>query len=79
VAHHGSGEIFLAAATGVRLDRDGRPDGAATVVGRALDPLFTAVVECAEEAVLASMLTAPTMTGRDGNVSAGLVLPAGWR
>jgi D-aminopeptidase len=79
VAHHGSGEIFLAAATGVRLDRDGHPDGAATGAGRALDPLFAAVVECAEEAVLASMLAAPTTTGRDGNVSEGLVLPEGWR
>ncbi|MGZ8736358.1 MAG: P1 family peptidase [Nocardioides sp.] len=79
VAHHGSGEIFLAAATGVRLDRDGRPDRAATTVGRALDPLFAAVVECAEEAVLASMLAAPTTKGRDGNVSEGLVLPPGWR
>jgi D-aminopeptidase len=39
------------------------------VTGRALDPLFTAVVEAAEEAVLNSMFTAPTVTGRDGNTS----------
>ena len=32
VAHHGSGEIFLGFGTGMRLDRDGRPDG--TALGR---------------------------------------------
>lgn len=78
-AHHGSGEIFLGAATGVRLDRDGRPDGMATTAGRKLDPLFEAVVECAEEAVLNSMLGAETEVGRDGNTSEGLSLGPGWR
>jgi D-aminopeptidase len=72
VAHHGSGEIFLGASTGMRLDRDGRPDRAVTVAGRDLDPLFAAVVECAEEAVLDSMLCAGTEVGRDGNTSDGL-------
>ena len=69
VAHHGSGEIFMGFGTGMRLDRDGRPDGTPVVTGRALDPLFAAVVEAAEEAVLNSMFTAPTVTGRDGNTS----------
>jgi D-aminopeptidase len=68
-AHHGSGEIFMAFGTGMRMDRDGRPDGTPVVTGRALDPLFTAVVEAAEEAVLNSMFTAPTVAGRDGNLS----------
>jgi D-aminopeptidase len=67
VAHHGSGEIFMAFGTGMRLDRDGKPDGTPVLTGRALDPLFTAVVEAAEEAVLNSMFTAPTVTGRDQN------------
>ena len=53
----------------MRLDRDGRPDGTPVVTGRALDPLFAAVVEASEEAVLNSMFTAPTVTGRDGNTS----------
>jgi D-aminopeptidase len=79
VAHHGSGEIFLAAATGVRLDRDGRPDQPATDVGREMDPLFQAVVEASEEAVLNSMLAAGSVVGRDGNTSEGLVLEGGWR
>src|SRR3954454_17705612 len=69
VDHHGSGEIFMAFGTGMRLDRDGRPDGTQILTGRDLDPLFTAVVEAAEEAVLNSMFTAPTVTGRDGNTS----------
>jgi D-aminopeptidase len=69
VAHHGSGEIFMAFGTGMRLDRDGKPDGTPVVTGRALDPLFAAVVEAAEEAVLNSMFTAPTVVGRDGNTS----------
>ncbi len=72
VAQHGSGEIFLACSTGLRLDRDGRYDGRATVSGRALDPMFAAVVEATEEAVLNSMLASPTMTGRAGNRSEGL-------
>src|SRR3954452_2944901 len=69
VAHHGSGEIFMAFGTGMRLDRDGKPDGTPVLSGRALDPLFTAVVEASEEAVLNSIFTAPTVTGRDGNTS----------
>jgi D-aminopeptidase len=67
VAHHGSGEIFMAFGTGMRLDRDGRPDGTPVMTGRALDPFFTAVVEASEEAVLNSMFSATTITGRDGN------------
>lgn len=74
VAHHGSGEIFLGVGTGLRLDRDQQPDGV-PLSGRALDPLFTAVVESAEEAVLNSMLTAPTTVGRDGHVSESLHSP----
>jgi D-aminopeptidase len=76
VAHHGSGEIFMAFGTGMRMDRDGKPDGTPLLTGRALDPLFTAVVEAAEEAVLNSMFSAPTVSGRDGNVSESANSPA---
>lgn len=69
VAHHGSGEIFMGFGTGLRLDRDGRPDGPALGSGRALDPLFSAVVEASEEAVLNSMFASPTVAGRSGNTS----------
>ena len=42
------------------------------VSGRALDAVFEAVVDAAEESVLNSMLTAPTTVGRGGNTSEGL-------
>lgn len=73
VAHHGSGEIFLAASTTARTDRDGAQlDAGPRLGGRQLDDLFTAVVDAAEESVLNSMLTSPTTIGRDGNESEGL-------
>jgi D-aminopeptidase len=72
VASHGSGEIFVACSTGLRLDRDGRYSATPGVVGRDLDPLFTAVVEAAEEAVLNSMFGSTTVVGRAGHVSPGL-------
>jgi D-aminopeptidase len=69
--HHGSGEIFLALATGLRAGRDGRAgsDAQSPITGRALDPFFAAVVEATEEAVLNSMIAAETVAGRGGNVS----------
>lgn len=71
--HHGSGEIFLALATGLRGPRAGtRTQAPAPITGRGLDPFFAAAVEATEEAVLNSMLAAPTVTGRDGNYSRGL-------
>ncbi|HXP22013.1 MAG TPA: P1 family peptidase [Streptosporangiaceae bacterium] len=79
--HHGSGEIFLALATGLRAPRIPRPDssaggapgaGVGPITGRGLDPFFAAVVEATEEAVLNSMLAAPSVNGRDGNVVRGL-------
>jgi D-aminopeptidase len=71
-AHHGSGEIFLAASTSCRMDRNGSVTAPARLSGRALDPLFEAVVDATDEAVLNSMLQSPTMVGRDGNTSPGL-------
>src|SRR5258708_9474521 len=70
--HHGSGEIFLALATGLRCPRGEQRPGRQQVAGHELDPFFAAVVEATEEAVLNSMLAAPTVTGRDGNRSRGL-------
>jgi D-aminopeptidase len=73
-AHHGSGEIFLALATGLRAPRGAAPSRS-PVTGSALDDYFAAVVEATEEAVLNSLLQAGTVTGRDGHTSYGL--PAG--
>ncbi len=71
-AHHGSGEIFMAASTTCRVDRDGKPEGGPRVAGRELDVLFEAVVDAAEESVLNSLLGSTTTVGRDGNTSEGL-------
>jgi D-aminopeptidase len=68
IAHHGSGEIFLALATGLRARRGSAPPRA-PVTGSALDDYFAAVTEATEEAVLNSLLQAVTVTGRDGNTS----------
>jgi D-aminopeptidase len=69
VAGHGSGEIFLACATGTRGDRGGRVRPAEPVItGPDLGPFFEAVVDASEEAVLNSLLMAPTVTGRSGHV-----------
>ena len=62
VAHHGSGEIFVAFSTGSGRD----------VEGRDLDPLFAATVDATEEAVLNSMWAAPDVEGRGGLVVRGL-------
>jgi D-aminopeptidase len=73
VAYHGSGEIFLALATGVRGDR-ARPGAGPTVSGRDLDPYFAAAVEATEEAVITSLLAARTITGRAGRTVHALPL-----
>lgn len=70
-AYHGSGEIFLAVSTGLRADREGQLQAIPTT-GSALDPVFEAVVDAAEEAVLNSLLMATTTVGRRGRVSHAL-------
>jgi D-aminopeptidase len=62
VAHHGSGEIFLAFSTSPGDE----------VAGRELDPLFAATVEATEEAVLNALWAAPDVEGREGRVEQGL-------
>jgi D-aminopeptidase len=58
VAHHGSGEIFVAFATS---DERSFPD-------RELDSLFQAAVDATEEAVLCSLWAAVDTEGREGRV-----------
>jgi D-aminopeptidase len=72
-ASHGSGDLFLAFATGNRdLSRHaGEEDPRRTVdlrmvVDSAINPLFEAVVEATEEAITNALVAAETMTGRDG-------------
>lgn len=72
VAHHGSGEIFMATSTGVAISRNDRTSSTPVVTGRGLDPLFAAVVEASEEAVLNSVFASATVVGRSGNTSNGV-------
>jgi D-aminopeptidase len=62
VAHHGSGEIFMAFST----------SSGSSVEGRELDPLFAATVEATEEAVLNTLWAAPDVSGREARVQRGL-------
>jgi D-aminopeptidase len=71
VATNGSGEIFLAAATGLRSPR-GTPPNGTPITGAGLDPYFEAVVDATEEAALNSLLVATTVVGREGNTSHAL-------
>ena len=70
VATHGSGEIFLGLANGLRRSGCGGP----AITGRALDDYFTATVDAAEEAVIASMLNATTTGGYQGRTLHALPL-----
>ncbi len=74
-AHHGSGEIFVAAALGLRTARGGS-SGIAPIAGRGLDPYFEAVVDASEEAVLASLLAAHDVTGVEGRTIPALPVDA---
>jgi D-aminopeptidase len=74
IAHHGSGEIFLAFSTGLRIPRgSGDPlHRVAYVDDEYLDPIFGAVVEATEEAAIDSIFTADTVVGRAGRGVPGL-------
>jgi D-aminopeptidase len=73
VGSHGSGEIFLALATGLRGDRVQPAPGTPVSAGQ-LNPYFAAAVEATEEAVVTSLLAATTTTGRGGRTVAALQL-----
>ncbi len=68
VSHNGSGDLFLALSTANAegLERDAPLGEAAFLSNDSLDPLFAAVVESTEEAVIDSMVANRTMVGRDG-------------
>ena len=66
IAHNGSGDIFLAFSTAATVDPAATLHQAAWLDARAMDPLFNAVVEAGEEAILDSLVVNDTMVGRDG-------------
>jgi D-aminopeptidase len=71
-ASNGSGDLFLAFATGNRGLRGGEDPGyglavpTAMVAGPGVTPLYLATVEAVEEAIVNSLVAAETMVGRDG-------------
>jgi D-aminopeptidase len=74
----GSGDIFLAFATGNSgLSGSGKPDPPATIAlttipNEAMTPLFYAAAEATEAAILNALLAAGSLTGRDGITAHGL-------
>ena len=74
VAHHGSGEIFLAFATSGRRPRaqTGRRSAEASFADGELDPLFAAAVDAVEEAVLNALWAGADVVGRQGRMTPGL-------
>src|SRR5262249_31330097 len=67
-AAHSSGDLFFAFATGNRgPDADDRELPLRMLSDTQITPLYDAVIESTEEAILNSMLAPETMTGRDGN------------
>ncbi len=66
---NGSGEIFVAISTAVRVRRGGPPIVTTEhLADEHLDPFFAAVVEATEEAVIDSLFVADTVAGRDGHI-----------
>ncbi len=73
ISGNGSGDIFLAFSTA--NPGAARRSGESTVAmlaNAALDPVFEAVVEATEEAILNAMVAAETMVGRDDHKSIAL-------
>ncbi|MBB3064741.1 DmpA family aminopeptidase [Limibacillus halophilus] len=69
ISHNGSGDIFLAFST-ANAQAAAVRDGFATatyLANDSLDPLFEAVVEASDEAILDSIFVNEDMTGRDSN------------
>lgn len=66
-AAHSSGDIFLAFATGNRALAGAGEIPVRMFSDDGISPLYDAVIESTEEAILNAMLAAETMTGRDGN------------
>jgi D-aminopeptidase len=75
IGHNGSGDIFLAFSTA--NENALRPQAPASrnfevLDNSAMDPLFEAVVEATEEAIIDSMVANAAMTGRDDRVCQAL-------
>ncbi len=67
IGHNGSGDIFLAFATGNHLPHDSeQPVPLQLIPNRFMNPLFYATIEAVEESILNAIAVAETMTGFRG-------------
>jgi len=75
-AAHGSGEILLGFSTANRVPRGGEAltHQVTALYDRAIGPIYEAVIEATEEAILNSLCMADDMTGQGGNFAPGLPL-----
>jgi D-aminopeptidase len=75
-AAHGSGEIILGFSTANRVPRTakGMTHHLAVLLDRATGPLYEAVIEATEEAIINALCMAEDMTGQGGNFAPALPL-----
>ena len=77
VAHNGSGDIFIALATGNHVYTDTKGLHALSMLPHSLlNPFFEAVAEAVEESILNALCAAETMTGYRGRTAQALPLDA---
>lgn len=76
MSHHGSGDLFIAFSTANRVPHDPkeRTYTMRVVADAHLDPIFQAVQEATEEAILNALTMATTTVGRDGNTAHAIPL-----
>ncbi len=72
VGHNGSGDIFLAFATGNELRDGNAPLSLRMVPNHHLNSMFVAAAEAVEEAIVNAVVAAETMTGWQGRTAYGL-------
>jgi D-aminopeptidase len=73
IGHNGSGDIFLAFATGNHISGD-KPYEVTMLPNHHLNPLFEAAAEAVEESILNALTSAETMTGFKGHTAHALPL-----
>jgi D-aminopeptidase len=76
IASHGSGEIILGFSTANSIPRQTKKMiyQMKVLLDQAIDPLYRAVIEATEEAILNSLCMAETMEGHSGNVAPAMPL-----
>lgn len=75
IGHNGSGDLFLAFATGNSMPAERQePFAIRYLPNHKMNPLFSAVGEAVEEAILNCLTAAETMTGIKGNTAYALPL-----